>query len=144
MRTNMQLERAITKGKVNIMKKVFTTFVTVLLTAAVIFGTLVAYDQYKEREARIEKRTERCEKNDEIFDEYLDFEAAAFAKRCFERGYTIDVTYTYHEGMKKYRATWSNLNEDDFARFLQTEDLKGREIEELAYDTYVATYDDWR
>ena len=123
---------------------VFTTFVTVVVVAAVILGSLIAYDQYKENEERIERRTARCEQNDEIFDEHLKLKAAEFAKDCFEDGYTIDVTFTYWDGMTKYRATWSNLNEDEFARFLESDEFNKREIERLEYDTYYETYDSYR
>ena len=126
------------------MKKLIINILTLAIAAVMVFGALIAYDEYKEAKKRQVQRIERCEKNDQIFETYLDHRFAEYAIGCFNDGYTLDVTFTYYDGMTKMRANWSNLNEDSFARLLTSDDYKHMKIERMEYGTYVAQYDSWR
>lgn len=86
----MQLERAITKGKVNIMKKIFTTLVTVIITAALVLFGVVKYDDHKEAKEREIKRWNRNVRNDLVFNNY---DWGEFAIDAFDDGYTVTIYY---------------------------------------------------
>lgn len=113
----MQLERAITKGKVNIMKKIFTTLVTVIITAALVLFGVVKYDDYKKAKERRIERYNRNIRNNLVLDNY---EWGEFAIDAFDDGYTVTIHYLRgpEDLLNGVYCELANIDDDTLAKFV--------------------------
>ena len=99
------------------MKKVVTTFITIIMTAVLVLGGLIAYDEYKEVKEREMKRWNRNVRNDLVFNNY---DWGEFAIDAFNDGYTVTIYYLRgpEDILNGTYCELGNVNDDTLADFI--------------------------
>lgn len=98
------------------MKKVVTT-ITIIMTAVLVLGGLIAYDEYKEVKEREMKRWNHNVRNDLVFNNY---DWGEFAIDAFDDGYTVTIYYLRgpEDILNGTYCELGNVNDDTLADFI--------------------------